>query len=223
MASETVEDYLRALFLKQQSIQGKAFVPMNALAGALDVTAGTASVMVQGLAKGGYVDYRKRVGSRLTPRGEAEALQVLRRHRIVELFLVRILGLDWSEVHEEAHRLEHALSELVLTRMEELLGHPTVDPHGDPIPDASGGIDDRTYASLAEAPLASRLRVVRVVDQEPGFLRFLESKHIGPGSVLVIEEGGELSGALSLRSDAFPPVSLGWAEARNILVEPEAG
>jgi DtxR family transcriptional regulator, Mn-dependent transcriptional regulator len=223
VASETVEDYLRALLLEQQSAQGEAFIPMNALAAALDVTAGTASVMVQGLAKGGYVYYRKRIGSRLTPQGEAEALQVLRRHRIVELFLVRILGLDWSEVHAEAHRLEHAVSELVLTRMESLLGHPKVDPHGDPIPDASGGIDLKVHVSLAEAPLATRLRVVRVVDQEPAFLRFLESKRIGPGSVLVVEEGGELSGALSLRSDAHPPVSLGWAEARNILVEPEAG
>ncbi|MFA6508205.1 MAG: metal-dependent transcriptional regulator [Treponemataceae bacterium] len=218
MPSSTVENYLKELFLQQQELES-SYVPMNVLALAMDVTAGTATVMVQGLAEEGFVDYQKRVGSRLTSRGEQEALQVLRRHRLVEAFLVKILGLDWSEVHEEAHLLEHVVSERVLERMDTLLGHPETDPHGDPIPSASGSIDRTSYISLAEAPLNERFRVVRILDQSPEFLRYLESKGIGPGAQVVVEAGGDVSGAFTVRPQNLPPTVLGKMAAESILVD----
>lgn len=220
MASETVEDYLRAILLLQEDIKDESYVQMNNLANSLGVTPGSATVMVQNLALTGHVEYRKRVGSRLTPRGEAEAVQVLRRHRLVELFLVDALGLDWSEVHEEAHRLEHCLSDRVLASIDAYLGHPAVDPHGDPIPRADGGVAARSYGSLADARHSAPVRIVRVVDQAPHTLRFLEAKGLRLGSTVVVEGGDEVSGALTVRPEGQPSVALGWAAARNILVEP---
>ncbi len=218
MPSKTVEDYLRELFLLQQA-QEAHYVPMNALALAMGVTAGTATVMIQGLAEAGYVDYVKRIGSRLTVNGEREALKVLRCHRLVESFLVKILGLDWSEVHEEAHLLEHVISERVLDKMDALLGHPETDPHGDPIPSAAGRIDRTSYLCLAEAQHDKPFRVVRILDQSPDFLRFLESKGIGPGELVVVMDGGNVSGAFTIRPRDLPTVVLGKAAAESILVE----
>src|SRR6476620_7329433 len=107
---------------------------MGRLAAAMGVVPGTATTMVKTLADSGLVTYEPRSGTRLTAGGEKLALHVLRRHRLVEPFLVKTLGLDWSEVHEEAEELEHAISDKVLHRIDQLLGHPTTDPHGDPIP-----------------------------------------------------------------------------------------
>ena len=218
MPSKTVEDYLRELFLLQQTLAA-SYVPMNALALAMGVTAGTATVMIQGLAEAGYVDYVKRIGSRLTVNGEREALKVLRCHRLVESFLVKILGLDWSEVHEEAHLLEHVISERVLDKMDALLGHPETDPHGDPIPSAAGRIDRTSYLCLAEAQHDKPFRVVRILDQSPDFLRFLESKGISPGEPVVVVDGGGVSGAFIVQPHNLPTVVLGKAAAESILVE----
>src|SRR5689334_14179600 len=137
MASSTVENYLKQIYLEQQEA-GEQLVPMGKLAAAMGVVPGTATTMIKALADSGLVSYEPRGGARLTRGGEQLALHVLRRHRLVELFLVKVLKLDWSEVHAEAEELEHAISEKVLERMDSLLGHPSVDPHGDPIPPAKG-------------------------------------------------------------------------------------
>src|SRR5438067_4637292 len=119
----------------------------------MGVVPGTVTTMVKALSDSGLVDYEPRAGLRLTRGGEQLALHVLRRHRLVELFLVKILGLDWSEVHEEAEELEHAISDKVLERIDALLGHPRVDPHGDPIPSAKGQVADAPLTSLAECQI----------------------------------------------------------------------
>src|SRR5438477_4591329 len=137
MASITVENYLKQLYLEQQN-SSEELVPMGKLATQMGVVPGTATSMVKALADSGLVDYEPRSGARLTRGGQQLALHVLRRHRLVELFLVKVLGLDWSEVHAEAEELEHAVSDKVLERIDSLLGHPSVDPHGDPIPPAKG-------------------------------------------------------------------------------------
>ena len=115
-------------------------IPMGRLATAMGVVPGTATTMVKALADSGLVDYSPRTGVRLTEAGSQLALHVLRRHRLVELFLVRVVGLDWSEVHDEAEELEHVISDKVLEKIDALLGHPQADPHGDPIPTAKGHV-----------------------------------------------------------------------------------
>src|SRR5437764_4466966 len=152
MPSSTVENYLKQIYLEQQPLGGD-LVPMGRLATAMAVTPGTATTMIKALAEANLVTYEPRTGVRLTKPGEQLALHVLRRHRLVELFLVKMLGLDWSEVHEEAEHLEHAVSDKVLERMDALLGHPSVDPHGDPIPTAKGHLDELRLDSLADCPL----------------------------------------------------------------------
>src|SRR4051794_38837967 len=155
MATSTVEDYLKAIYTAQQ---GSGLVAMGALAAAMKVAPGTATAMVKTLAEAGLVDYEPRGGVRLSGKGERLALHVLRRHRLVELFLVEVLGLDWSEVDEEAEELEHAISDRVLERIDQLLKHPQVDPHGDPIPSSKGKLPSRTLASLAECDLGRPVR-----------------------------------------------------------------
>src|SRR5437762_1692744 len=148
VASSTVEDYLKQIYLEQQPLK-EALVPMGRLAAAMAVTPGTATTMIKALAEANLVSYEPRSGVRLTRAGEQLALHVLRRHRLVELFLVKVLGLDWSEVHEEAEHLEHAISDKVLGKIDAFLGYPSADPHGDPIPTSKGKVSSPKLLSLA--------------------------------------------------------------------------
>src|SRR5256714_8448369 len=148
MPSITVENYLKQLYLEQQNAPD--LVQMGKLASAMGVVPGTATSMIKALADSGLVSYEPRFGAKLTKGGEQLALHVLRRHRLMELFLVKVLGLDWSEVHDEAEELEHAISEKVLERIDKLLGHPSVDPHGDPIPSAKGKVSEERLVRLPE-------------------------------------------------------------------------
>ena len=220
MPSSTVENYLKQLYLEQQRLRSQ-LVPMGRFAQVMGVVPGTATTMVKALADSGLVSYEPRGGARLTRAGEQLALHVLRRHRLVELFLVKVLGLDWSEVHIEAEELEHAISDKVLDRIDALLDHPDVDPHGDPIPPARGRPHAAsTCASLADCESGKRYRVARIVDQEPGFLQFVERCGLVPGVILNIESREELADAIRLRPHAGPPVTLGISAAAKILVEP---
>src|SRR2546423_1187196 len=149
MASSTVENYIKQIYLEQQNAPER-LVSMGKLAGAMGVVPGTVTTMVKALSDSGLVDYEPRGGARLTRGGEQLALHVLRRHRLVELFLVKVLGLDWSEVHDEAEELEHAISDKVLEKIDKLLGHPSVDPHGDPIPSAKGKVSEERLVRLPE-------------------------------------------------------------------------
>src|SRR5688572_32218047 len=161
MPSSTVENYLKTLYSEQQHAGGE-LVSMGAIAGAMNVAPGTATAMVKTLADAGLVDYEPRGGVRLSSKGEKLALHVLRRHRLVELFLVEVLGLDWSEVDEEAEELEHAISDKVLDRIDALLEFPQVDPHGDPIPSSKGKLPARSsLTSLAECDLGRPVQIGR--------------------------------------------------------------
>src|SRR5881397_7753 len=159
MPSSTVEDYLKQIYLEQQQGPAGQLVSMGKLAASMGVVPGTATSMVKALADSGLVDYEPRSGARLTRGGEQLALHVLRRHRLVELFLVKVLGLDWSEVHAEAEELEHAISDKVLERIDAFLDHPRVDPHGDPIPSAKGDLANPRALSLIDCPLQLPFRV----------------------------------------------------------------
>jgi DtxR family Mn-dependent transcriptional regulator len=193
---------------------------MGKLAAAMGVVPGTATTMVKALADSGLVTYEPRSGARLTKGGEQLALHVLRRHRLVELFLVKTLGLDWSEVHAEAEELEHAISDKVLDRIDALLGHPSVDPHGDPIPPAKGKMVGTPVVSLLDCALRTPMRVARVGDQEPAFLQFLNRCGLTPGTSLSVTRRDEQAAAVSVTLAGKPPITLGTEAAAKIFVEP---
>jgi DtxR family Mn-dependent transcriptional regulator len=220
MATSTVENYLKQLYLEQRSTDG-GMVPMGRLAAAMGVVPGTATSMVKALADSGLVEYEPREGVRLTRSGEQLALHVLRRHRLVELFLVRMLGLDWSEVHDEADLLEHAISDRVMERIDAVLGHPKADPHGDPIPTAKGLLHEPHRMSLADCPENSPQQVARVLDQEPVFLQFAERNGLVPGAAVVVAKRDAAAEAVRIRVGKRDEVSLGMAAAAKILVEPK--
>src|SRR5919107_2448216 len=157
LPSSTVENYLKAIVLQQQHASGDALVAMGQIAAALGVTPGTATTMVKALAEAGLVKYEPYSGVRLTAAGERLAGLVLRRHRLVELFLVQVMGMSWAEVHEEAEQLEHVVSERLIDRIDAMLGRPTHDPHGDPIPTAVGRIPPDQLENLLTCPMQTPL------------------------------------------------------------------
>src|ERR1700727_1453222 len=132
MPTSTVENYLKAILVRSED--EASVVSTGSIAEALGVTPGTITTMVKSLAAQGLVEHQPREGVRLTQAGRGHAMGVVRKHRLVETFLVRVLKMDWKEVHEEAEALEHAISDRVLLRMDAILGHPATDPHGDPVP-----------------------------------------------------------------------------------------
>ncbi|MDB5295472.1 MAG: ideR [Phycisphaerales bacterium] len=220
MPSITVENYVKQIYLagqQQQPTGGQ--VSMGRLAAAVGVVPGTVTTMVKALVADGLVDYEPRGGVTLTRDGERLALHVLRRHRLVELLLVRVLGLDWSEVHAEAEVLEHAVSDKVLERIDALLGSPTVDPHGDPIPSAKGKVDGTRRHSLAECTVGRPLRVARVTDQDPAFLQFIDRCGLVPGAAVTVEGRDASADAVLVRPDGRRAVTLGGAAAEKVLVE----
>src|SRR5436309_9057600 len=176
LPSSTVENYLKAIYQGQSTLDpGERLVPMGQVASMLGVTPGTATTMVKALAESGLAEYEPYSGVRLSPAGSKLAGLVLRRHRLVELFLVQVMGMSWAEVHEEAEQLEHVVSERLIERIDEMLGRPTHDPHGDPIPTSEGTIVTRHLDSLLTCPIGTPLTVTRIADQDPAFLRFIES------------------------------------------------
>ena len=219
LPSSTVENYLKQIYVEQKTADSGELVPMGKLATAMGVVPGTATSMIKALADSGLVVYEPRGGTRLTRGGEQLALHVLRRHRLVELFLVKVLGLDWSEVHAEAEELEHAISDKVLERIDILLDRPSVDPHGDPIPPAKGRPVDITHRSLATCEIRKKLRVARVLDQNPAFLQFVERCKLTPGSQLVVESRDPNAAAVVVRPADAPNATFGLDAAAKILVE----
>jgi DtxR family Mn-dependent transcriptional regulator len=218
MPSPTVENYLKKIYLEQQQSVGD-LVSMGRLASTVGVVPGTATAMIKALADSGLVSYEPRSGVRLTRGGEQLALHVLRRHRLVELFLVKVLGLDWSEVHAEAEELEHAISDKVLDKIDALLGHPSVDPHGDPIPTARGDVVASPVKSLANGPLGRPLRVARIIDQEPAFLQFVNRCGLVPGVAVIIDSRDDVAQTVVVRDQRQHATTLGAHVAAKILVE----
>ena len=222
LPSQTVENYLKTIFLAQAAMASNdALVPMGQIASALGVVPGTATTMVKTLAESGLVRYEPYMGVRLTAAGETLASRVLRRHRLIELFLVKVLGMNWTDVHDEAERLEHAVSEQLVDRIDAMLGRPLVDPHGDPIPTAEGTMPHATAIDLLNAPLAKPLVVTRVLDQDAEFLRYVEDHHLMPGSSVVIESRDPGSDAVSLTGGDGSRTTLGTRAASRILVRAE--
>lgn len=219
LPSQTVENYLKTIYQAHAALPaGETLVPMGQLASTLGVVPGTATTMCKTLAESGLVHYEPYMGVRLTRAGEKLASLVLRRHRLVELFLVKVLGMSWAEVHDEAERLEHAVSEQLIDRIDAMLGHPEVDPHGDPIPSAEGRMPRADHVSLLTAPLGRPLVISRVIDQDASFLRYLEQQHLVPGRSVTVESRDDGSDAVQVRAEDGRAISLGTRAASNIFV-----
>lgn len=219
MPTSTVEDYLKTILLEQQKLAESELVTMGQIANALAVAPGTVTAMVKGLEKDGLLEYEPYSGVRLSEEGRRQAAHVLRRHRLTELFLVEVLGFDWSEVHEEAEQLEHAMSEKLIERIDAHLGHPTTDPHGDPIPDSDGHLRQLAVIALDQAPVGETLVVARVSDQEEAFLRFVERHGLRPGSRVVVRSHDAIADAITLEPHGKGPVTLGSEAAAKLWIE----
>jgi DtxR family Mn-dependent transcriptional regulator len=217
MPSSTVENYLKAIL--HLSAGSEELVAMGDLATALAVVPGTATTMAKGLAADGLIVHQPRAGVKLTAAGRKIALGVLRRHRIIETFLVEVLKMGWADVHAEAERLEHAISDEVLDRLDALLGHPAADPHGDPIPSRGGLLPSPVHATLATCPVEKALRIVRVTEQTASFLNFAENHGLRPGAKIEVVHRDLTAGTVSFHIAGRRPGALSLAAAGNILVE----
>jgi DtxR family Mn-dependent transcriptional regulator len=189
------EDYLKAIYELEQ---GGAAAGTNDIAARLGIAAASVSGMVQRLARLGLVRAERYRGARLTIAGRAAALQLIRRHRILECYLVERLGFGWENVHDEAERLEHAASDELITRMAEAIGNPTADPHGAPIPTASGEVDETRLPSIADLPEGEVATVVRMSDRDPAFLRYLDGLGIRPGATVQVVAKAPFGGPLTI-------------------------
>jgi DtxR family transcriptional regulator, Mn-dependent transcriptional regulator len=196
--SEAIEDYAKAIYALQTRAEGEP-VHTNDLAERLGVTPGSASAMVKRLAATGLVEHAPYRGVRLTVEGERLALEVLRHHRLLELYLAEHLDVPWDRVHAEAEALEHVLSEDLESRIAAKLGNPTHDPHGDPIPGVDLSIEVRDTRSLAELAPGDRGEFVRISDSDPDMLRYLDERGVRIGDRLEVLERQPFGGPLTVR------------------------
>jgi DtxR family Mn-dependent transcriptional regulator len=217
LLTESIEDYLVTIYRLSRN-QDNQRVSTSAIAQALSVSAPSVTSMIQKkLAHLDLVDYERHRGVTLTPQGERIALQILRHHRVVELYLAEILGLPWDQVHDEAHRLEHAMSPTLIDRMAAALGDPLVDPHGDPIPRKDGTVLHAGLAPLYEAHPGQTVVVRRIRDQSSGVLRYLGEIGLIPGTVVEVLARAPLDGPLTVRIGETQQ-TLGRDLAGNVLV-----
>jgi DtxR family Mn-dependent transcriptional regulator len=212
----TVENYVKTIFQICSAQSGKP-AATGQLAAALNVSPGTVTSMLKTLSESGLATYTPYEGVRLTPAGNALALRVMRRHRLIELFLAQTLSLAWDEVHEEAEHMEHAVSDRLVDRIDVYLGHPQVDPHGDPIPRADGSLDTPASRTLAECQVGSQFRLARVVDQSPEFLRFLTESGLTLGALGAVLANRIEAGIVTVLVDG-QQTALGREAAEKIFV-----
>ena len=220
LPSSTVENYLKAIYLGEGALTPpNRLLPMGQLAGALGVAPGTATTMVKTLAESGLVEYEPYAGVALTKAGQKLAALVVRRHRVIEMFLVRMMGYGWDEVHDEAEQMEHVVSDRLIDRMDDMLGRPEVDPHGDPIPTPDGIVKPQPMQSLLTCPLATPVTITRVIDQDKVFLRFIERHNLKPGESIEVEARDAASDSVRVRGRDEQRITIGTKAASKLLVQ----
>src|SRR5205809_4250140 len=195
----SVEDYLKVIY--HLSSQG-GFAATSDIAAMLDVAPPSVSGMVKRLSETGLIEHVPYRGVQLTAQGRRAALRMIRRHRVLELYLTQHLGYDWGNVHAEAERLEHAVSDDLIERMANALGQPQYDPHGDPIPTAAGDIEEAELVALGEAPIGTKLELRQVGTQDPARLHYFAEQGLTAGVLLTVSERQPLNGPTTI---AFAP------------------
>ncbi len=216
MPSLTVENYVKQIYLICASQEGRP-AATGRIAAELEVSPGTVTSMLKTLSESQLVTYTPYEGTLLTAAGAALALRMLRRHRLIELFLVETLALDWSEVHEEAEHMEHAVSDRLIDRIDEYLGHPRVDPHGDPIPRADGSLETSAAQPLNTLPIGAEFRLERVLDQSVEFLGFLSEHALEIAATGQVTAHREEAGIVTIRVSG-QDITIGNDAAAKMLV-----
>ena len=223
--SKMVEDYLKIIWKAEEWPGGS--VSTNEIAAILGVTPSSVSANLKKLARDGFIDYEPYGSITLTREGREIAVRMVRRHRVLESFLVECLGFGWDEVHPEAEALEHAISDRVLDRMDQVLGYPDRDPHGDPIPRADGTVERNPAARLSEIDPGAVGRVVRISDREPEILRYLEERQIMLGTAVCLQARNPAAGSVSVTRRNLPgeppevvEIATGAADAVWVSIEP---
>ncbi len=194
-----IEDYTKAIYALQERADRGGTVATTALAERLGVTSGSVSAMLRKLDVAGLVTHEPYHGVRLTPRGERVALEVIRHHRLIELFLAEVLDMPWDRVHAEAEVLEHVLSEELEGLIASKLGHPTADPHGDPIPTAELELPEARGIALEVLEVGDAGMFMRVSDADPAMLRWLAERCVRPGDRLEVVDKQPFGGPLTVR------------------------
>lgn len=213
--SQSVEDYLKVIYVLES--EGEGTTTTN-IANALDVSSASVTNMLKRLAKMNLLEYESYKGAKLTDAGNKIALEILRHHRLLELYLKEVMGYSWDEVHDEAEKLEHHISEQFEDRIAELLNHPTHDPHGDPIPSKDGIMPTMAQLSISEAEKNTPYIIGRVKDQDPELLRYLEKIGVLPGSKIEVIEKAPFDGPVKIRLEDNVEQMLGQAVASEVYV-----
>lgn len=217
LPSLTIENYVKMIY--QICTSGRVdCASTGELATALNISPGSVTSMLKTLHETGLANYKPYEGVQLTASGKTLALRVLRRHRLIELFLVKTLDLSWDEVHEEAENMEHAVSDLLIDRIDQYLGLPPTDPHGDPIPRADGTVPTAAAQPLIELDVESTFHLIRVIDQTPEFLRYLSDTGLTPGTRGTVTDNQLEAETITLNIDGTRTV-LSHTAAEKLLVE----
>ena len=194
--TRSVEDYLKTIYLLSQRGEPAS---TNDIARHLELSAPSVSGMIKRLAEQGLLEHEPYRGVELTAEGRRLAIRMVRRHRVLEAYLVAKLGYDWDGVHEEAERLEHAVSDSLINRMAAALGDPVVDPHGDPIPTADGRVEELAFPPLVELSVGSEAEIRRVSTDDPERLRYLASLGLKPGTRVAVVDRQPFKGPTTVR------------------------
>jgi DtxR family transcriptional regulator, Mn-dependent transcriptional regulator len=218
--SSSVGDYLKAVW--ELAVASGDAASTKGVAARLSVSSASVSNMFARLQEMGLVRYERYRGATLTERGREEALRLVRRHRLIETFLLEHLGYDWQEVHDEAERLEHAVSDGFTERLAELLGHPDHDPHGDPIPSAEGTLEVEESFALSQAVADQRVRISKVRDEDAAMLDYLGDRNLVPGRRLRVREVRALDGVVTVEDEESEVYALGEPLARSIFVREDS-
>lgn len=216
MQSFTEENYLKTIYYLATRQAGE--VSTNALAEMTATKAASVTDMLRKLADKQLIHYKKYQGVRLTEEGERLALQVIRRHRLWEVFLVEKLGFGWDAVHEIAEELEHVRSEELVTRLDTYLGCPQFDPHGDPIPTPTGDMPETGYRKLSEAQAGERVRLMAVLEHSTEFLQHLDHSNLRLGSSVTLSEVNAFDKSVLVAVENGRMVFVSHEVARNLLV-----
>jgi DtxR family Mn-dependent transcriptional regulator len=213
--SSSVGDYVKAVW----DLEGMGAASTKDVAARLSISPASVTNMFARLQEMGLVEYERYRGAALTDRGREEALRLVRRHRLIETFLLEHLGYDWQEVHEEAERLEHAVSDGFTERLAKFLGHPDHDPHGDRIPSAEGTLEPDDSFLLSEALVGRRVVISKVSDEDASMLDYLGDRKLVPGQTLAVREVRSLDSVVTVEDDEGRLHSLGEPLARSISVK----
>lgn len=215
MLSQAVEDYLKTIYKLQQD--GAAAT--TEIARALNVSSASVTNMIKRLAQMGLAEYRSYRGVTLTEAGNKIALEIIRHHRLLELYLKEVMGYGWEQLHDEAEHLEHHISEEFESKIEEMLGYPTHDPHGDPIPTREGEVETIEDAPLSRVAVGQLVVVRRVADADPELLHYLEELGLMPRAEIEVLKKAPFDGPLDIRIGEHT-CTVGFAVAQNVFVVP---